>query len=101
MSITVTRLAVREVPVASLALVALSSVGLRMTIALSGHQITLVVLGSDAVTVTSLTTVRRESVSSRCTFVALSANDVWLALAVTSMFLALLAERARWVTIAG
>lgn len=58
MSVTITRLAVREVPVSGLTLVALSSVGFWMAIALAGHQVTLVILRSDAVAVAGLAAIR-------------------------------------------
>lgn len=101
MSVTITCLAVREVPVSGLTLVTLSSVGFWMTITLPGHQVALIVLRSNAVAVAGLATVRRESISSWRAFVTLPADDIRLALAVTSMFLALLAKRTSRVAIAG
>lgn len=99
MAVAVAGLAVREVPVASLTLITLPSVGLRMAITLTGYEITFVVLRTDAVAITSLTSVRRESISARCAFVALSADDVGFALAMTSMLFTLLAERSRRVAV--
>lgn len=101
MTIAVARLAIREVPVSDLTLVALSSVCLRVTITLSGNEIAFVVFRADAVTIASLTSVGREAVSAWRALFALTSDNVQLTFAVSTMLLTLLAERAGWVAIAG
>jgi hypothetical protein len=100
MSVTVASLTVGEVPVSNLTLVAFSSVCLRMAVTLSRHKIALVVLRSDTVAVTGLTTVWREAISAGSAFIALTTNNVRLTLAMTTMLFALLTERSSWITVA-
>jgi len=92
MTIALADPALGEVPVARLALVALPAVGVRHALALTGYQIAVLVLRSDAVAVAGLASLRSESVGARGTLVALPAHHVWLALAVSSVGVALLAE---------
>lgn len=100
MSVTVTGLAIGEVPVSNLALIAFSTVGLWMTIALSCDEIALVVLRSHTITIASLTSIGREAVSSRRTFIALTPDDVGFAFAMTAVLFAFFTERPSWVAVA-
>lgn len=100
MSVTFAHLTVREVPESRLTLIALSSVGIRVTITLTGYQIAIVVLRSDTVTIASFASLRSESVCSRCTLVTLAPNHVGLARAVSSEFLTFLRRRTGRITFA-
>ena len=91
MSIAVALLAIGEVPVARLALVALASVGVGLAVTLAGGQVTFTVFRADAVAVARLAAVLRESVRAWCATVTLTSDDIGLAPAESSVLVALLA----------
>lgn len=96
--VTFAHLTVREVPESWLALIALSSISVRVTVTLSGYQIAIIILRSNAVTIASFASLRPKSVRSRCTLVALAPNDIGLASTVSTEFLAFLRRRSGWIT---
>lgn len=98
MSVTFAHLTVREVPESWLALIALASIRVRVTVTLSGHQIAIIILRSNAVTIASFASLRSKSVRSRCTLVALTSNDIGFARTVSTEFLAFLRRRSGWIT---
>lgn len=98
MTVAVTALAVGVVPVAWLALVALSAVRVGPAFALAGLGIAEVVQGTDSIAVTRPAASRSETVSSWCTAVAAAAHHIGLALALTAQRVAHAAVRTLWVT---
>jgi hypothetical protein len=99
-SVAVALLAVGEIPITNLALIALAAVGVWLTVTLTRCQMALVVLGSNAVAIARLASVGAESIRSWCALITLTADHIWLTLAKATVLLTLLAERSSWVAVA-
>ena len=88
MSVTLTTLAMREVPEARLTLTAGSAVGVGTTFASSGLDVAEIVECTDAVTIAGNASLRTESVGSRRATITTSTNYIWLARAHPAVVLA-------------
>lgn len=99
-SVALAALAMREVPETGIALTAGSAVGVGVTLAATGLDVTEIVEGTNAVAVAGDASFRTETVRSRRAAVATSANHVRLARTHSAVVFAQKTARARWVTLA-
>ena len=99
-SVTLTTLAMREVPEARLTLATGSAVGVGATLAASGLNVAEIVECTDTVTIAGNASLRTESVGSRRATITTSTNYIWLARAHSAIVLAQKTARTRWITFA-